>query len=67
MISHRIKAMAESTKIQKYEAWRAGELSDEEAREFFADEWESVQKMEQVRKILADQPEPDLDRDDLLF
>jgi len=54
---------SEREKVEKYWAWREGRLSDKEAREFFDDEWEDVQKMADVQDILAHQPEPALDDD----
>ena len=57
----------EREKVEKYRTWREERVSDEEAREFFEDEWGDVQTMADVQDILAGQPEPDLDRDDLLL
>lgn len=54
------------TKPEAYEAFREGDLSEEEAIAFFgAEEWEEVRQLERVEEILADQPEPDADPDDL--
>lgn len=54
------------SKPEAYDAYRNGDLSEAEAREFFGDEWEGVRRLERVETILGDQPEPDTDAEDLL-
>lgn len=54
-----------TTKPEVYEALREGEITKEEAREFFGGEWEDVEQLERVEKILRTQPEPEADDSEL--
>lgn len=56
---------APATEPEVYDAWRQGEISDEEAREFFGEDWEAVKQMARAQDVLADQPEPEVAEDDL--
>lgn len=54
-----------TTKPEVYEALRAGEITKEEAREFFGGEWEDVEQLKRVEDILRTQPEPEVDDSEL--
>lgn len=56
-----------TTKSEAYDAYRNGNLTEAEAREFFGDEWEDVLQLGRVENILDSQPEPDTDHDDLFL
>jgi len=56
-----------TTKPEAYNAYRNGNLTESEAREFFGDEWEDVLQLEQVESILDSQPDPDTDSEDLFL
>lgn len=45
------------TKREVYEAYRTGELSEEDVAEFFGDEWENVRQLSRVADVLDDQPD----------
>lgn len=55
------------TKSEVYSAYRNGNLTEAEAREFFGDEWSEVQQFERVDTILKSQPEPYTDADELFL
>lgn len=53
------------TEPEVYEAYRSGEISVEEACEFFGSEWEDVRQLSRVEGILRSQPEPEVGDDEL--
>lgn len=53
------------SKRQAYEAYRDGELSEEQAREFFGEEYEDVLQLSRVEDVLDRQSEPDVEPDEL--
>lgn len=53
------------TEPEVYEAYRSGEISVEEAREFFGSDWEDIRQLSRVEDILRSQPEPDVDDEEL--
>jgi hypothetical protein len=62
------KATNHSTsKVEAYEAYRNGEITEIDAQEFFGDEWEDVRQLERVECILSDQPEQSTDSEDLFL
>lgn len=54
-----------NTKLEAYEALRAGDITREEARELLGNDWEDIGKLERVESILNSQPEPDVDSNEL--
>lgn len=48
------------TEPEVYEAFQSGELSKEEAKEFFGRDWDEVRQLARVESILASQPDPDV-------
>lgn len=50
-----------------YRRWKHGEISDEEAREFFGDDFERIKQMAQNDTIVEETPDPDADDDSLFF
>lgn len=54
-----------NTKPEVYEALRAGDITEEEARRFFGSEWDDVHQLSNVEAILRSQPEPDVDDSEL--
>lgn len=44
---------------EAYKAYRAGELSEEQASDFFGVKWEDVKQLERIENILSSQPEMD--------
>lgn len=54
-----------NTKPEVYEAFRAGDITEEEAREFFGSEWDDVRQLAKVEGILRSQPEPEVDTNEI--
>lgn len=55
-----------NTKPAVYEAWRNGEITDQQAKNYFGYEREVVKQMKEIEEILSNQEEPDIDDGDLL-
>lgn len=54
-----------NTKPEVYKAFRAGNITEEDAREFFGSEWDDVQQLSNVEDILRSQPEPEVDKSEI--
>lgn len=53
--------MTDSEKAEVYRRWRGGEVSDEEAKEFFGSDFELVQQLAKNDAIVERTPDPDDD------
>ncbi|MFC7081903.1 hypothetical protein [Halorussus caseinilyticus] len=53
------------TKPEVYDALRAGDITEEEARRFFGSEWDDVRQLSNVEDVLRSQPEPEVESDEL--
>lgn len=53
------------TKPAVYDAWKNGDISDEEARKFFGPEWDDVRTFSEAEDFVASQSEPDIDDQEL--
>ncbi|MDL0134579.1 hypothetical protein [Halobacterium salinarum] len=54
-----------STKPEAYRAYKNGDISEEHAREILGDDWEKSLQLGRVEGILNQQPEPDIQDEDL--
>lgn len=55
-----------TTKPEAYTAYKNGEMPKEEALSILGDDWEEALQLIRVEDILSEQPEPEVQDDDLL-